>query len=130
VAVRRRAVQETITAAQISERRACRFVGVARATQRYVPRHDDADLRARLETLAMLKPRWGYRRLHWLLTREGWQVNRKRVQRVYRVAGLHVRRRKRVMRPAWCGRAHNGRPSGGRSTSCTMRSARAGSSAR
>jgi len=49
----------------------------------------------------MLKPRWGYRRLHWLLTREGWQVNRKRVQRVYRIAGLHVRRRrrKRVMRP-------------------------------
>ena len=74
---------------------------MARATQRYVPRRDDSDLRARLETLATLKPRWGYRRLHWLLTREGWQVNHKRVQRVYRAAGLHVRcrRRKRVTRP-------------------------------
>ena len=47
------------------------------------------------------EPRLGYRRLHWLLVREGWQVNRKRVQRVYRAAGLHVRcrRRKRVTRP-------------------------------
>lgn len=74
---------------------------MARSSQRYVPQRDDTDLRARLETLAMLKPRWGYRRLHWLLTREGWVVNRKRVQRVYRAAGLHVRRRrrKRVMRP-------------------------------
>jgi len=101
VVARRRAVADAQTAAQVSERRACRFVGVARSTQRYVPRRDDVDLRARLETLAMLKPRWGYRRLHWLLTREGWQVNRKRVQRVYRMAGLNVRRRrrKRVMRP-------------------------------
>jgi putative transposase len=101
VAGRRHAVQDVITAARVSERRACRFVGVARSTQRYVAQRDDTDLRARLETLAMLKPRWGYRRLHWLLTREGWSVNRKRVQRVYRAAGLHVRRRrrKRVMRP-------------------------------
>ena len=44
------------------------------------------------------KPRWGYRRLHWLLARQGERVNRKRVQQVYRDAGLHVRRprRKRV----------------------------------
>ena len=39
-----------------------------------------------LETLAVVKPRWGYRRLHWLLLREGWAVNHKRVQRVYRNA--------------------------------------------
>ncbi len=98
---RRRAVQETITAARVSERRACRFLGMPRSTQRYVSGRDDGALRARLETLAVLKPRWGYRRLHWLLTREGWHVNRKRVQRVYRAAGLHVRRRrrKRVARP-------------------------------
>ena len=101
VGARRRAVVEVQTAARVSERRACRFVGVARSSQRYVPQRDDTELRARLETLAMLKPRWGYRRLHWLLAREGWAVNRKRVQRVYRAAGLHVRRRrrKRVMRP-------------------------------
>lgn len=92
---RRQAVQEVRTAAGLSERRACRFTGFPRATQRYVPQRDDATLRARLQTLAELKPRWGYRRLHWLLLREGWQVNRKRVQRIYREAGLVVRRRSR-----------------------------------
>ena len=95
VSARRRAVRDVMTAAQVSERRACRFTGVARATQRYRPMRDDAALRERLETLAVLKPRWGYRRLHWLLRREGWGVNRKRVQRVYHDAGLQVRRRRR-----------------------------------
>jgi putative transposase len=94
-AQRRAAVHEVMTAAGVSERRACRFAGVARSTQRYLPARDDRELRARLETLAILKPRWGYRRLHWLLEREGTHVNRKRVQRVYRDAGLHVRRRRR-----------------------------------
>lgn len=93
--MRRHAVQEAMTAAQLTERRACRFTGLARSTYRYQPTREDATLRARLETLAVLKPRWGYRRLHWLLRREGWAVNRKRVQRVYRAAGLQVRRRKR-----------------------------------
>jgi putative transposase len=95
VAQRRRAVQEARSAAELSERRACRFTGFARSSQRYEPERDDGTLRARLETLAVLKPRWGYRRLHWLLRREGWPVNRKRVQRVYQLAGLAVRRRRR-----------------------------------
>lgn len=92
---RRRAVRETVAAAHVSERRACRFTGFPRSTQRYVPQRDDQELRSRLETLAVLKPRWGYRRLHWLLVRDGWPVNRKRVQRVYREAGLTVRKRRR-----------------------------------
>jgi len=92
---RRTAVREAQQTAEVSERRACRFTGFARATQRYVPTRDDAPLRARLETLAVLKPRWGYRRLHWLLAREGWHVNHKRVQRVYGAAGLVVRKRRR-----------------------------------
>jgi putative transposase len=92
---RRHAVREVIAAAHIPERRACRFTGFPRSTHRYRPTRDDRALRERLETLAVLKPRWGYRRLHWLLVREGWVVNRKRVQRVYRAAGLHVRRRRR-----------------------------------
>jgi putative transposase len=92
---RRTAVTEAMTTAGISERRACRFTAFARSTQRYQPSRDDRALRARLETLATLKPRWGYRRLHWLLVREGWPVNRKRVQRVYRDAGLTVRKRRR-----------------------------------
>jgi putative transposase len=94
-AARRTAVHEAMSAAEISERRACRFTGFARSTQRYRRVRDDGELRARLETLAVLKPRWGYRRLHWLLRREGEAVNRKRVQRVYREAGLIVRRRRR-----------------------------------
>lgn len=94
-AARRAAVREVMRAASVSERRACRYTGFARSSQRYHPRRDDRELRARLETLAIQKPRWGYRRLHWLLAREGAAVNRKRVQRVYREAGLHVRRRRR-----------------------------------
>ena len=81
--------------AELSERQACRFTGFARSTQRYLPTRDDTALRARLETLAVVKPRWGYRRLHWLLQRDGWAVNRKRVQRVYQAAGLVVRKRRR-----------------------------------
>ena len=92
---RRTAVTHAIETAELSERRACRFTGFARSTQRYRPTREDAELRTRLEALAVQKPRWGYRRLHWLLEREGTHVNRKRVQRVYRDAGLHVRRRRR-----------------------------------
>ena len=92
---RRGAVQHAIETAEVSERRACRFTGVARSTLRYERTRDDTALRTQLETLAVLKPRWGYRRLHWLLARDGWAVNRKRVQRVYREAGLTVRKRKR-----------------------------------
>lgn len=49
----------------------------------------------RLKALSRRKPRYGYRRIHALLVREGWRVNRKRVQRLWREAGLKVRRRQR-----------------------------------
>ena len=52
-------------------------------------------LRQRLLELAAERPRFGYRRLHVMLVREGWQINRKRVYRVYRELGLAVRRKKR-----------------------------------
>jgi putative transposase len=52
-------------------------------------------LRARLHQLARRHPRYGYRRMHVLLVRDGWHLNRKRVQRVWRDEGLHVPRRKR-----------------------------------
>jgi putative transposase len=69
----------------MSERRACRVAGVERALVRYRSRRpDDAALRARLRGLAHERRRFGYRRLHILLRREGWAVNRKRVQRIYR----------------------------------------------
>jgi putative transposase len=83
-------------AADMSERRACRFFGFARSSQRYRTRRPARrELRERLHTLAVLRPRWGYRQLHRLLRREGWTHNRKLTQRIYREEGLHVRRRRR-----------------------------------
>jgi putative transposase len=80
-----------------SERRACRVVGAQRRTMRYRRRvrEDEADLRARLRNLAGLRRRWGYRRLHVLLQREGGRINPKRVYRLYREERLALRRRKR-----------------------------------
>lgn len=94
--MRRLAVTEAREAAQISEKRACRFTGFSLSNQRYRSRRPgDEALRARLKELAEKRPRWGYRRLYILLKREGCKRNRKLVQRVYREEGLWVRRRKR-----------------------------------
>jgi putative transposase len=85
-----------VETAELSERQACRYTGFARSTQRYAScRPSHVELRERLHTLAMLRPRWGYRRLYRLLRREGRQVDRKLVQRLYREEGLAVRRRRR-----------------------------------
>jgi putative transposase len=93
---RRTAVTSAMATAELSERQACRYTGFARSSQRYVVRRPRrTELRARLHTLALLRPRWGYRRLYRLLRREGMVVNKKLVQRVYRAEGLTVRRRKR-----------------------------------
>lgn len=93
---RRAAVTDAMRTAGISERQACRFAGFARSSQRYPTRRPPrSELRARLQSLAVLRPRWGYRRLHLLLRREGYVVNRKLVQRLYREEGLSVRRRQR-----------------------------------
>jgi putative transposase len=78
-----------------SERRACAVITLAVSTYRYQARRDDEALRARLVELAREKPRYGYRRLHVLLQRAGEAVNHKRVHRVYREAGLCIRRKKR-----------------------------------
>ena len=86
----------------VSERRAARLVGVSRSTVRYQYRlRDDQALRERLHELAAERPRFGYRRLHILLQRDGHRINHKRVYRLYRAAGLIVPRRgrKRVARP-------------------------------
>jgi putative transposase len=84
----------------VSERRACRVIPIHRSTQRYRSRRaDQAALRVRLRDLAATRVRYGYRRLHVLLQREGWRVNHKRVYRLYREEGLGIRtnrRRKRV----------------------------------
>ncbi len=97
---RRTAVTLAMDAATISERRACRFTGFARSSQRYRARRaPDTALRARLHELALQKPRWGYRPLTRVLRRErGPRLNYKRVQRLYQEEGLQVRRRRRKRR--------------------------------
>lgn len=79
----------------MSERRACRLVGADRKSMRYRScRGDDGELRSRLRELARERRRFGYRRLHALLRREGVTINRKKTQRLYREEGLTVRKRK------------------------------------
>ena len=76
----------------MSERHACRVVGLSRSSVRYRDRKaDDGALRERLRQLAGQRRRFGYRRLHVLLRREGTRVNHKRVYRLYREEGLAVR---------------------------------------
>lgn len=81
----------------LSERRACELASAARSTVRYESGQEQRDqaLRELLECMAAEKPRYGYRRLHTLIVRAGEVVNHKRVFRVYRHAGLAVRRKKR-----------------------------------
>jgi putative transposase len=81
----------------ISERRACRLVGLSRATLRRVVVEEPAttSLRARIIDLAHARRRFGYRRIHDLLRREGVKANHKRVYRLYREAALSVRKRRR-----------------------------------
>lgn len=95
-ATKREAVAHLQVQFAVSERCACRLVGMSRSTVRYQRRsRDDTALIERLRELARERPRFGYRRLHALLRREGEVVNHKRVYRVYRAAGLAVPRRKR-----------------------------------
>jgi len=76
--------------------RACGLVGISRSLYRYCSRRSPAaELGSRIAELAALKRRYGYRRIHVLLRREGWSVNHKRTYRLYREQGLMVRRRKR-----------------------------------
>ena len=80
----------------MSERHACRMVGLGRSTHRYRARKDhDATLRMRLKELAARRMRFGYRRLTAMLLREGMPANHKRVYRLYREEGLAMRIRQR-----------------------------------
>jgi transposase InsO family protein len=82
---------------QVSERRACRVLGFWRSTQRHnsPQQEDDRVLVDRLRVLAQARPRFGYRRLHTLLRREGAPVRHKRVSRLCRTEGLAVRQKGR-----------------------------------
>jgi putative transposase len=85
----------------LSQRKACRLVLLGRSSWHYQSRKDPQEaLRRRLRELAMARPRYGYRRLHILLRREGWQVNAKRVWRLYCEEQLTVRVKRRKKRTA------------------------------
>jgi putative transposase len=93
-AVRREAVAHLQVAYEVSERRACAALGADRTSVRYRSRRpDDAAVRVRLRELASIRRRFGYRRLHILLTREGIVMNHKKLRRLYSEERLQVRRR-------------------------------------
>jgi len=83
---------------RVSERRSCRLIRFGRTSNQYKQKgKDNRALIARLKELAGSRPRYGARRLHVLLRREGWVVNHKKVHRLYRELGLqlHIRRKKK-----------------------------------
>jgi len=84
----------------ISERRACCYAGLSRTSYREPPSMDVAsqELSARIVELAHLRRRFGYRRIHDLLAREGREVNHKRVWRLYKLNELSVRKRRKLRR--------------------------------
>jgi putative transposase len=93
-AVRREAAAHLKEAFEVSQRRACRAIGVDRSSVRYRSRRpDDAAVRTRLHDLAAVRRRFGYRRLHILLCREGLHMNQKKLRRLYAEERLQVRRR-------------------------------------
>lgn len=80
---------------EVSERRVCGVLGLLRNTCRYKKVADEqAALRIRLRDLACSRVSYGYRRLYILLRREGWEVNHKRVYRLYKLEGLMMRPRR------------------------------------
>lgn len=89
---RRRAVRMLQDRKGFSQRRACQIVHQHRSTQRHRPEDPDPDkgLRRQLRDFARHHPRWGYRRAHAVLRREGHHLNRKKVQRLWREEGLRV----------------------------------------
>ncbi len=91
-AARREGADLLIEEFGVSQRRACRVLNLCLATYRYKSRRGDGGvIRRRMRELAEERPRFGYRRLHVLLRREGFRVNHKRVYRVYREEGLTFR---------------------------------------
>jgi putative transposase len=116
-AARRQAVAIAQEEQGLSRRRACRLIGIARSVAEREPKRDreHGRLRERLRALAGERRRFGYRRLHELLRREGWKANHKLIARLYREEKLAIRRRGRQKRGGgtmaghWCPIAANQR---------------------
>jgi len=89
---RRQCVDRIRKRLDVSERRVCHMIGQPRSTQRYKPevKAHEAPLREEIMRLACKYGRYGYRRITALLRRDGWTVNHKRVERIWRQEGLKV----------------------------------------
>ena len=82
-AARREAAAHLCEAHQVSQRRACSVLGVDRSSVRYRSvRPDDTDLRKAMKAVATERRRFGYRRVHVMLERQGWQVNQKKLRQL------------------------------------------------
>jgi putative transposase len=97
---KREAVSHLVEACDASQRRACKVVRQPRSTNRYEPKRSDEEdrLKRRLKEISDAEPRWGYRTAASQLRREGWRINDKRVQRLWREEGLKVPQRQRKRR--------------------------------
>lgn len=92
-------VADMIAAHHLSQRRACGLIGITRRAFRHEPADDrNHELRERLRALAEQRRRWGCPMLYRIIRREGFEVNHKRVERLYREEGLSLRRRRRRKR--------------------------------
>ena len=103
-AAKREAVAHLQALLDVSERRACRVIAADRSVIRYKSRRDDdCMLREKLRDLAHQRRRFGYRRLHILLRREGLTINRKKVARLMARHGMAGRFRRRRCRTTFPG---------------------------
>ena len=100
---RRKAILRVQRKFGVSERRACTVLGQVRKTQRRTPRvtDDEERLRVRIFELATQYGRYGYRRITALLRQEGWQVNHKKIERIWRMEGLKVPKKQPKRRRLW-----------------------------
>ena len=85
-------VDRVLKTLKVSERRACRVIGQVRTSQRYIPevKSEEEKLTVEIVNLATRYGRYGYRRITALLKQQGWKVNHKRVERIWRTEGLKV----------------------------------------
>ena len=99
-AARRTLVTDLEKCFRVSERRACKVLCIGRSTHRYRSLADyQAGLRMRIKEIAAVRVRYGYKRIHVLLQREGWGVNYKQVYRIYCEEGLNLGTKRPRKRP-------------------------------
>ena len=100
---RRQTLDRVCQELSVPERRVCKVLGQPRATQRYRPRVSDDEPRLTAAIIALAKQygRYGYRRVTGLLRSDGWRVNHKRVERIWRREGLKVPAKQRKRSRLW-----------------------------